>query len=911
MKPLRIKLLVGIALALTLPAVQIEAQTAPNCGRKPLDAMLVFDRSDSMRSDGGNPPEPLNTAKTSAVRFVSDFDYTTARTGLASYAGTARLDAALSNNPQQLISRINSITTSVDTNISAGIEVARIQLNSNTRADAQKVIVLFTDGRATEPGSNTNARNEAINEATVAKNSGIRIVSIGLGSGADTATLRTIASSAQDYYFADNVSDMQAIYDRILDSIEEYEPTSPGSVQLNSPADGSNAVSNDVEIDWQNIGGWGNGCPTVASNDVQIQLNCTGAWVSRGDVDVLTNLEWGQTYCWRVVRSNGPLSTQSQIWRFNIPNPPSLNQFQFQAGSLKCNSSLSGRPDQSTTNNPLRISFVVSDDRNDFANNINVFQNLRVALVPSRQNVIFFQEVEPQFGNANRQYAGFRVNNVLSNSPEFTAISGNGSLRTNGDLASAANNATLLALNTAGGTRIEKLDNKSLRITWVIRLESTYASVAQMGIYGAVLVRTSNGSLVTQSPDPDYPTADGNLAYTKLVNWGVDMQSPSVAIGQPVLVNASEFDLRWQASDVNGLRELRSYCFGSTADSSGTLRDANLNQSINIGGQSLDYPSPDQCLINLAARLGNHRYQLTDYNLRESLQFRLYAQDTACNASTGNQQLEGTAPWLLSQGSNVSAGGGFLGINIPVLSSTSIAGLGSINAPAFLTTFIALAGNQALPNRASAHDTYAQNYTNLQSLPVEFGVQSWYDLIAERLNDSPNKLVSTANLFSGNLSAAYGVPVDSRKYIYHNGNVLMSANTRCDITAIIIINGNLRIDPNFNILGQNRCLFVVKGDVEILSGTYKSGAGQTSEYDRLYAFIISNGKFVTKKDRPGELADGLYIKGGVAAGSAQLGRELGLRLNAIQPAEVIEFDPKFLTLFQEELGIIRFSLRSQ
>ena len=50
-------------------ALKYEADT--EACEKPIDVMLVMDRSGSMKSDGENPPEPLTIAKDAAKTFVS------------------------------------------------------------------------------------------------------------------------------------------------------------------------------------------------------------------------------------------------------------------------------------------------------------------------------------------------------------------------------------------------------------------------------------------------------------------------------------------------------------------------------------------------------------------------------------------------------------------------------------------------------------------------------------------------------------------------------------------------------------------------------------------------------------------------------------------------------------------------
>jgi len=88
------------------------------------------------------------------------------------------------------------------TNISAGMTKARLELQTNARVGAKKMMVVMTDGVVNMPTGNTTVdKNLVIAEAQLAANAGIPIVSIALGSGADTALMSQIASMTGGYAF--------------------------------------------------------------------------------------------------------------------------------------------------------------------------------------------------------------------------------------------------------------------------------------------------------------------------------------------------------------------------------------------------------------------------------------------------------------------------------------------------------------------------------------------------------------------------------------------------------------------------------------------------------------------------------------------------------------------------------------
>lgn len=70
----------------------------PSTVRRPLDVMLVLDRSGSMDDAGGSPPEPITSAKNAAKLLVDTLDPAQDQVGLVSYATTASLDRTLTSN---------------------------------------------------------------------------------------------------------------------------------------------------------------------------------------------------------------------------------------------------------------------------------------------------------------------------------------------------------------------------------------------------------------------------------------------------------------------------------------------------------------------------------------------------------------------------------------------------------------------------------------------------------------------------------------------------------------------------------------------------------------------------------------------------------------------------------------------
>jgi hypothetical protein len=162
--------------------IKAKATACSYCGVKPLDIMVVVDRTGSMCMDhyGNNDPSctDMNKEKTALKEFLSFLEPARQRVGLAvfppatsvasrcntpsdtNYNSTsspyvvvplasdyATKTGAL-NTSSQLVSTINCIKAAGNTSYALAIEKAQAELNLHGRAGVQKVIVFFSDGAA-------------------------------------------------------------------------------------------------------------------------------------------------------------------------------------------------------------------------------------------------------------------------------------------------------------------------------------------------------------------------------------------------------------------------------------------------------------------------------------------------------------------------------------------------------------------------------------------------------------------------------------------------------------------------------------------------------------------------------------------------------------------------------------------
>lgn len=153
--------------------------------------------------------QPITAVKDAVTVFLSYLQEVDSddRVGLSVYTYTndgAYLESGLTENLQVIedISRHRQAAHYQNgTNIGAGLQVARIELEENARQGAFKMIVLMTDGKANLPGNSTRADEFLIDEAHQCAESHFPVVTISLGSSADTALMQQVADMTGGTHF--------------------------------------------------------------------------------------------------------------------------------------------------------------------------------------------------------------------------------------------------------------------------------------------------------------------------------------------------------------------------------------------------------------------------------------------------------------------------------------------------------------------------------------------------------------------------------------------------------------------------------------------------------------------------------------------------------------------------------------
>ncbi|GIP00066.1 hypothetical protein J14TS5_51510 [Paenibacillus lautus] len=207
--------------------ITLNIQGSPDVNEiKPNDIILIIDRSGSMAPTyaPNKGEDKMKNAKDAAKGFIDLVDFSKHRVGIVDFASDVSF-TSLSSNPEELKSYVNNIRANGGTGTKAAIEKAQ-QLLSQHRPDAQPVIVLMTDGEATEPSPNDYARQVALEQAGSAKNEGVVFYTIALlqpdedpQTSKPNQLMRAMATTSQHHHFVLGSVGLAEIYAAIVEEI--------------------------------------------------------------------------------------------------------------------------------------------------------------------------------------------------------------------------------------------------------------------------------------------------------------------------------------------------------------------------------------------------------------------------------------------------------------------------------------------------------------------------------------------------------------------------------------------------------------------------------------------------------------------------------------------------------------------
>lgn len=175
---------------------------------QPVDIALVLDNSGSMnycmngdqpsyspcRGDNAVRSAALKTAVTTFLNGVDTQNKTIAnadnkvQVSLVSFAKTASTLSELTPDVTTLKTKVNSLKPQGATNTADGFSEAKSTLDKDTRTNAIKYVVFFTDGVPTTKNAfSSTVANNTLTTAKQLKDANVGVYSVGIFSGADTS----------------------------------------------------------------------------------------------------------------------------------------------------------------------------------------------------------------------------------------------------------------------------------------------------------------------------------------------------------------------------------------------------------------------------------------------------------------------------------------------------------------------------------------------------------------------------------------------------------------------------------------------------------------------------------------------------------------------------------------------------
>ncbi len=150
----------------------------------PIDCILIMDTSATA---------DLSSSKSFAFDLIGQFD-SNDRIGLVTYSSTARMAIPLTENRLVLKTAIGDLKSDGKSALGDAMQLARRELTMVGREDAILVEILLSDGQ-----SNTGIQPNV--EGELAADTGIRIISVGIGSLINRSLLQAFANDTDGLYF--------------------------------------------------------------------------------------------------------------------------------------------------------------------------------------------------------------------------------------------------------------------------------------------------------------------------------------------------------------------------------------------------------------------------------------------------------------------------------------------------------------------------------------------------------------------------------------------------------------------------------------------------------------------------------------------------------------------------------------
>ena len=487
---------------------------------------------------------------------------------------------------------------------------------------------------------------------------------------------------------------------------------------------------------------------------------------------------------------------------------------------------------------------------------------------------------------------------------------------------------TIYQSNT-DGTWIEISDNElkdSLGETAMTLLDLTVDTVTNPSIDFDFKLQFNFGSGYTATPITDEyeiyaqgldtfqiyddTTEVDRLSY--LFDFGVDLTNPTVENVQTTVTDITNAELSWNSDD-NKSGIMTTIINGFV---SGGTSDIRLSHTVLAGPEieliivPHDYTTTEIGYINsphtLSKYPGYNNIVKVDIQNNESGSIDTYitSYDYACNYSGESEQIT-LEPWIATKGGTFYSRSG-VQTDAKDISETEI------NTFFNFTKDNVAQGTELLSSRSNYY--YQLINPTLGTVAASQIYDSndkktyWFNHLKEKFEIQKNS--STVSLRA--LEDITDLCNDD-EYCYYQTTDSISIGSQCSGYTLIISDGNITINPgtdeNIPSTRNTGCIYLAKGNINILDGEYRSESSTDVQYDYMEGFFIAEQQIdIIAADSNMEIRDGLEVKGGIVAlgngvSDEALSINRNLRLyNLLYPTLLVNYDFKYGRIAEQYFG---------